>query len=512
MPAEPILPPIVYVRGYAGSQGAVEETVATPYMGFNTGSTKARQTWTGDIVKHVFESPLVRLMKDFGYRDVYSNGAVRLKGSDAMERPVVIHRYYDEVSEDLGTGERPEIEHYARGLDALITELRAAWCEHHELPESAFRVHLVAHSMGGLICRAFLQNIALSSAENRAAVAKLFTYATPHGGIDVRVLGNLPGFLTRNNMDNFNHGRMREFLALPPGTDVRSLNGAIDPERVFCLVGTNARDYEVAAGWSSRAVGELSDGLVRIVNASVQGAPRAFVHRAHSGHYGIVNSEEGYQNLVRFLFGDVRVDGVLEVAELELPTKVRKAYEAGKPIKASYHFETVVRTRGATTVLHSRTVAENCAIFRKFDEMLRPEGGASPRMPHLFSTFLDSRWRSDGRSGPLVFAVDVVVRVPRYEVDGFLWMDAHIEGSVLHRETIVLAAVPPAEVGEEWSIRHGSNPLSTRPTPRDAERVPDADRTEREAADGALVFRVPIDPQQRPGVRGALRVAVRPCG
>jgi hypothetical protein len=35
----------------------------------------------------------------------------------------------------------------------------------------------------------------------------------------------------------------------------------------------------------------------------VLGASRAFVHRSHSGSYGEVNFEEGYQNLRSFLFG-----------------------------------------------------------------------------------------------------------------------------------------------------------------------------------------------------------------
>jgi hypothetical protein len=48
---EPPFHPIVYVRGYAGSQGEVEETVATPYMGFNLGATKVRQRWDGAIVR-----------------------------------------------------------------------------------------------------------------------------------------------------------------------------------------------------------------------------------------------------------------------------------------------------------------------------------------------------------------------------------------------------------------------------------------------------------------------------
>ena len=34
--------PILYVRGFAATQGEIEESVADPYMGFNIGSTKAR--------------------------------------------------------------------------------------------------------------------------------------------------------------------------------------------------------------------------------------------------------------------------------------------------------------------------------------------------------------------------------------------------------------------------------------------------------------------------------------
>jgi hypothetical protein len=38
--------PIIYVRGYAGSDDEVEDTVSDPYMGFNLGATKLRQVWT----------------------------------------------------------------------------------------------------------------------------------------------------------------------------------------------------------------------------------------------------------------------------------------------------------------------------------------------------------------------------------------------------------------------------------------------------------------------------------
>jgi len=66
--------PIIYVRGYAGTDSDIEDTVSDPYMGFNLGSTRTRTLWTGDIERYYFESPLVRLMKDFKYTDVYSAG------------------------------------------------------------------------------------------------------------------------------------------------------------------------------------------------------------------------------------------------------------------------------------------------------------------------------------------------------------------------------------------------------------------------------------------------------
>jgi hypothetical protein len=186
-------------------------------------------------------------------------------------------------------------------------------------------VHLVAHSMGGLVCRCFLQNDAVSTPADRALVDKVFTYATPHNGIEMAGL-NVPALLGLWDMNNFNRKVMADYLGLPAGSErVDSLDGKFDPQRFFCFVGTNHRDYAVALGLSRALAGEMSDGLVQIANATVQGAPRAFAYRSHSGPYGVVNSEEGYQNLVRFLFGDLRVDGVLEVDALPLPPSVQSA-------------------------------------------------------------------------------------------------------------------------------------------------------------------------------------------
>ena len=502
--------PIIYVRGYAGSDREIEDTVATPFMGFNLGATKARQLWDGKVVRHYFESPLVRLMKDHEYRDVFVDGEELPPDVDPYPRLVFIYRYYDEASSELGPGQRSEIEHYANGLSGLIVKIRARMCSS-AAEKQAFRVYLVAHSMGGLICRCFLQNAACGSDEARQCVDKVFTYATPHNGIDLSVIGNLPAFFTRNNADNFNRERMRSYLGLPQDTpleDVASLNGKFDPNRFFCLVGTNDRDYDVAAGWARRVVGPMSDGLVRIANATVHGpgqsgkaqAPRAFVYRSHSGHYGIVNSEDGYQNLTRFLFGNVRVDGVLEVQELTLPPKVQVDYAQGKTIRASYHFEVVVRVRGARWDLHRRTVQEGSAIFRTFDEMLRP-GPAGPRRPYLFSTFLHSKARVNTRRSSLGFSVDLGVQAPQYEVDNALWFDQHYEGGYLYRDKINLEAIPPAGDLPHWRLKVGFDLRTPNRTTQYVDAVQDG---------GRLVFRIPVSQNTRPGMKGELVLYATP--
>lgn len=501
--------PIIYVRGYAGSQDAVEETVATPYMGFNKGATKVRQRWTGDTHRHFFESPLVRLMKEFGYQDVYHNGDTIPANQPLNAKSVVIYRYYDQVSNDLGSGDRPEISVYAEGLGELIKKIRSQVCRDDPAALADFKVYLVAHSMGGLICRSFLQNTPSGQQDLRECVDKVFTYATPHNGIDLKIIDNIPGFFSRNNMNNFNRGVMAKYLGLPANTDpVTSLNSKFDPDRFFCLVGTNHNDYGAAKGWSRRVVGPMSDGLVRIKNATVDRAPRAFVHRSHSGDYGIVNSEEGYQNLSRFLFGDVRVDGRLCVNNITLPPRVEKAKKGGKKIRASYHFEVVVRPRGARYDLSRRTIDENSAVFRTFDELCRPENleRTEPRHPHLFSTYLSARNRTRDR-GPLVFSIDLRVEIPEYEIDGFLFLDDHVKGSSLYSETIHLAVSPPKggpdHADNEWVVRYGLDSNTPGRPGRSKANL-------RLGDNGGLVFEIPIHSPRKPGIDAMLELTAQP--
>lgn len=510
--------PIVFVRGYAGSQHAIEEAVGDPYMGLNLGSTRLRQLWTGDVVQHFFESPLVRLMKEYNYRDVFESGAAISPSRRIPSRSVIIHRYYDAVSSDFGWDSDGEIETYAAELAKLVLTVQDRVCGSDKAARSAFKVYLVAHSMGGLICRAFLQNQALGGGSPeidaaRKMVDKVFTYATPHNGIELRLVGNVPGFLSANHADNFNRLRMCRYLGLPPESqrDVATLNGKFDPDRFFCLIGTNDRDYEVAMGLSRKAVGPMSDGLVRIANASVRGvwppgqsekeAPRAFVHRSHSGPYGIVNSEEGYQNLRRFLFGDVRVDARLQVDEITLPPEVEKRKAHGKDVRASYHFEAVVAVRGAQWHLHRRLVSEGSAVFATYEELFPKDESVQPRRPHLFSAFLSSGARVNMRRESLGFSVDLRVLVPQYEVDGRLLFDHHYEGGSLFRDKLNLEALPPEVQGGPWRMRFGFDSQ----TPNRASTVAEGAMTE-----DTMEFRVPVSQATRPGIRAQMILTVRP--
>lgn len=512
--------PIIYVRGFAATQGEIEETVADPYMGFNIGSTKTRMAWTGDMRRFYFESPLVRLMGDHRYEDVFVDGDDLMAATRADQavpyRSIVIYRYYDDASKDFGNGKTPAIETFAQGLDQLILRLRDRVCANpnNAMTPADFKVYLVAHSMGGLVCRAFLQNPRLGSAAARAAVDKLFTYATPHNGIDMRIVRNVPGWLSFGDVNNFNRERMAGYMAVPKGDDV-SLVTNFPPERVFNLVGTNARDYAVAGGLSSWAAGDASDGLVRIENATTHGlaadgtdvgSPRAFVNRSHSGHYGIVNSEEGYQNLTRFLFGQLRADGILDIDDITLPEEVQAALDKGKSVKASYQFEVVASVRGAQWQITRREARENSAIFRGYDELFPAAGGARTpdrgKSPHLFSLFLDPN-KSVVASGSVSFAFDIKVLVPDYEIDGLLFLKRHYEGGFVYRDLIIVEAFPDPAAKYGWRVFYGAQDVHPGKPGIEATLYPLQD------ADG-YAFDMTIIQDVRPGLTGTLRVEMRP--
>ncbi|ART79006.1 hypothetical protein [Oceanisphaera avium] len=63
--------PIIYIRGFAATLAEIDEATADPYMGFNRGSSVLRQNYQRQAISFIFESPLLRLMKDHGYIDAF---------------------------------------------------------------------------------------------------------------------------------------------------------------------------------------------------------------------------------------------------------------------------------------------------------------------------------------------------------------------------------------------------------------------------------------------------------
>jgi len=493
--------PIIYVRGFAATMSEIEETVASPYMGFNLGSTKIRQTQEkNEITRFVFESPLLRLMKDEGYTDAYQGGGLVSGKTPHPARSVWVFRYYDKDSESFGDGKKDSIVSYAEDLEAFIHHVREQVCQGDPSLEQEFKVHLVAHSMGGLICRTYLQNVARGKDH---MVNKVFTYATPHRGIEV--FGrNTPdlGRLDSLHVRNFNREYMREYLKLSPGQQVNSLDGHFPPERFFSFVGTNHRDYDAFFGLSRRGTGASSDGLVMMRNAYVEHSPRAFAHRSHSGHYGIVNSEEGYQNLRRFLFGNVRVDAKLQVHELLLPPAVQKRKDEGARIRARYNLDAAAKVRGGVYHLSERRVRLESAIRQSYEDMVEQD-----KEVYLYSGYLAKSAKTEASDTALAFSLDLAVEVPLFEVDRRFWFDEHFEGDRLFEDSICLhLRQQKSGMTLKYGLRseHGAGVATKTLT---IQEIPGSKKCQVEIP---LGFRKGASRPPRPGMRATLRLCFQP--
>ncbi len=355
--------PIVYVRGYAGGTGGIDKQVDDPFYGFNDGSTHVRVGRKGDPLFYQFESPILRLIDDESYRVlVYGNQTAYLESRpDGSVDPesIWVYRFYDASATTWGQPPQDfDIEKAAEELYDYVQLVRTK--------TGAPKVYLVSHSMGGLVCRGMLQKAAPArQTPGRDIVDKLFTYGTPHGGIEFGTGGGLIDWAMEtfgpNGSDVFSPKKMYGYLHPgaswgdegPDGWEANVIPPeAFDPQRVFCLIGTDSKDYNLAR----KVVGPKSDGLVMIENAYVRGAHRSFVHRAHSGRYGLVNSEEGYQNLRRFLFGifQVRVD----LVGLDLRERRGEVWQG----------EIRLSVRGLPIVMHEQLAAHYCPIQLRLEE------------------------------------------------------------------------------------------------------------------------------------------------
>ena len=401
--------PVVYVRGYAGATAGIDSQVDDPFYGFNLGATHVRVGGDGDPMFYQFEGPMLRLIIDENYR-LLVRGDQQQFLNDAEDGTIPqeslwVYRFYDQAATTFVpqphegfierffsglhkrvTADGFDIETAAAGLYDLIMTIRAK--------TGADKVLVVAHSMGGLVVRCMMQKICFQGdrVPAKSIVAKFFTYGTPHGGIsfNIAALDWAQQAFGPAGADIFAPEKMYGYLT--PGKKFGDLPGRgarWDPQLVdekvfsaddiFCLIGTDPKDY----GVSRVVVGPKSDGLVRIEHAYVRGANRAYVYKSHSGSYGEVNSEEGYQNLRRFLFGRWAVSVTLGGLPAYPKDMDQRPAEDQWPV---WQADMRLAIRGVSVVISEQQAGHWCPIQIN-DELSRHVDAPDTPVP-LASTFL----------------------------------------------------------------------------------------------------------------------------
>jgi len=475
--------PVIYIRGFAGSTSSIDTVTDDPFYGFNDGATHVRVNGHGNPQFYQFEGPLVRLMEDEDYRVPMHGGQqayLSRSGDGSQPRTSVwIYRFYDPAADTFGAPAVPyDLPDAARNLLAFV-ELVLAKTDFTDQENGGSpaekKVWLVAHSMGGLICRSMIQKVCPDSGIAASDIVdKVFTYATPHNGIVFGALGlNIPvPQIAPFDAQIFNRKVMYKYLTpaaglesapgMPDGWDAHEITG-FDPSRVFCLIGTNAADYGIV----SQAVGPKSDGLVQIDNAYVRGANRTFVHRSHSGRYGEVNSEEGYQSLRRFLFGTRKA--TVRLVDATLPPST------SPDVLDVWQAEVCVSVRGLPVLLDDQTAAHCCPVElgtvagahvpggapAPSDDVVTPGSGpaAGPGSgPPLTTVFLldparaRQMQREDLQPGTFSprcrYSLQIKVLHLEEQHGLFFWHD-HLEGMAEWQDTLVVDVGPSDDDGTE---------------------------------------------------------------
>ena len=369
-------------------------------------------------------------MKEFAYVDA-SHGGLGLAMRDAVDigRPVLnptrslwISRFYDT---DVVTGRVRPISKHAQDLRTLIDETIPEALNDCGVDTSGpdYKVILVAHSMGGLVCRALIQKLYPESGiDPKSKIYRLVTMGSPHGGIE---FGIVPNFLESFVVNTFNPGdasmfydhQMRQYLNL---SDEESLNNlgvigratkdekSFPASRCFCIIGSNHAAYDVLGGQQKRITGNYSDGLVKQDRAFIEQAFTANVHRAHSSRdQGIVNSYQSFENVQRFLFGDTKV--AVKLAEFTITNPL------GVGQKGYYSVEFRLAVRGAGAVfLHDRR-EDPCENAFRFTA----EDAATPLSLALHNVFLSSK-KAQAGDPTLNFLISFRVTATQIE-KGMLW-------------------------------------------------------------------------------------------
>jgi len=461
--------PIVYIRGFGGPTAGINTVVDDPFYGFNSGSTHIRVAGDGAPAFYQFEGPLVRLLSDEGYR-AYVHGSQQAvldnTVADLTKDPSIwIYRFYDQAATTFATQPHEnlverlwrwghqritsdgfDIESAARGLYDLIVKIIERTSDPAGTPN---KVNLVAHSMGGLIARCMIQKICQTKGYRPATelVSKLFTYGTPHGGI--RSAAGIAQWVEETfgpaGSKIFAPEMMQGYLdphknfgdRCDKDWDPQVIKPPVFPlENIFCLIGTDPADY----GWAPRtAMGPQTDGLVHIDNAYVRGARRAYVHRSHSGPYGEVNSEEGYQNLRRFLFGRWAVSASLVNAELP----------SGPDF--SWQLDTRLSIRGLSVVMSEQMAEHWCPIMLTAPDG-QPDPLAQPGGVPLAGTFLldprdrDQEFQLPGADGRMRYTL--TLRLFKVPVAGRVFDFSNTSEQVPYwQDWLIVDVEPDADAG-----------------------------------------------------------------
>jgi pimeloyl-ACP methyl ester carboxylesterase len=438
---EPPWYPIVYVRGYAMTAGERDQVFHDAYYGFGITSVEKRQAPPPRYFEaDIFEGLLIRLMKDHGYIDSTNAGLRREKVNPS--RSIWVSRFYD--PDYFSDSVRGIVEHAQDLYDLICTDIPKR-LEERGVDLKGYKVILIAHSMGGLVCRALIQNLLPKNDKDpKSLIHRFVTMGTPHRGID---LGAIPDILedrvvtSLNPFDAsiFKEPRMHEYLDLDDRYDVHSLgpDDRFPIKRCLCLIGSDWSSY----GLVRRLTGGFSDGLVKQDRAYLVSGPRpsadeageigdyddqhraywANVHRAHSGYRGIVNSYESYENIQRFLFGDVIFH--LTLKDIELRTEINPEYTY------FYDFEFLLSIRGTSSYLHRRQQdpCEN-AIRVKIDKDSKP-----PKALDLHTAFMNMGLAPE--DSPHAYFQGRFQLSERRVKPGWLW-DRDYPTSVIYNETL----------------------------------------------------------------------------
>ncbi len=532
--------PIIYLRGFAPTVKEINATTADPFNGFNMGSIFERDG-PNKRHKYIFESPVIRLISEYGYNDSFIDGHdIRHKSWNGKitNRSIIIFRYYEDASKykderyadessvnDVPSqnlaimlteslkNKRLSIKTYAEKLGELIDKIRNHLYESNKTSKDDFRCYLVAHSMGGIICRTFLHNDEIDKKYDvRKCVDKVFTYGTPHNGIEDIFPQNFN--LLGLQLNNFNRKNMAEYLNVKSlyNTKVVERSKRVDwliseyfpAEKFFCLIGTNHLDYDMLLGIPRTLTGRYgSDGLVKIENASLIGVkkdgsnintprpcPKAFVNRSHSGDFGLVNSEESYRNLVGFLFGKFKVEIGLDIDKLDPPNLENGNnggdggdgggdddshnsdfnISAGDKFDALYKFEVSVSERGQLGFLTRRLASENSAESVTYKETKNAISKYEKKEIYLSTIFIGShnpneksevidleKFRNRGirfTSEVLAFSVKIEIPIPSYEWNDIPANENHFEGTYLFRDTLIVEMTQSRTRSTTWDVNY----------------------------------------------------------